>query len=194
MRRTSNPGFTLLEMLVSVGIFSVLIVSSIAVILSISSAQIKTANVQNIQDNMRYTMELMSREIRQAKNYVPYLCSGDMCRKIKVTKFEEAGEVSVWYCWVAGEHGGEIRRWKQTSDQCDTSPNAEVLTGSEVNIQALGFLVVGEESNTCVQPRVTIVMEGRSNHPKTILESEFQLQTTVTQRIRKIIDPSICES
>ncbi len=198
MYHVAHGGFTLLEMLVSIGIFSVLIVSSIAVILSIGSAQTKTSNVQNIQDNMRYTMELMSREMRQGKNYQPFLCVGDVCEKIKFTKFEDEpdpgdDEVPVWYCSVVNDGVGEIRRWKQETDECQTSENAEVLTGREVDIRRLYFVVVGDDAESCIQPRVTILLEGRSEDAKTELESEFHLQTTVTQRIRKIVDPQECE-
>ncbi|MBI2054994.1 MAG: hypothetical protein HYT39_02760 [Candidatus Sungbacteria bacterium] len=62
-------GFTLLEMIVSLGMFSVLIIASIGVILGVSRAQTKTANLQTIQDNIRFSMELITRELRTGSDY-----------------------------------------------------------------------------------------------------------------------------
>ena len=64
IKNNITAGFTLLEMLVAIGIFSVvaLLASSSAVVFQ--SLQRKVLNAQNAHDNSRFAIETMAREIR----------------------------------------------------------------------------------------------------------------------------------
>lgn len=176
-------GFTLLEMLISIGIFSVVIVSSVGVILAIGSAQKKTAAVQDIQDNVRFAMESMSKEIRQGSAYNPPVssCQGDACQTIR---FKNISGDLIWYCKT---DNGLVLRWKgdpanPDSNLCKTE--GAPLTSDDVNVKRLVFYVLGEESQEpACQPRVTISLQAESKGAPRF-ETTFALQTTVTQRAR----------
>ena len=74
----SSDGFTLLEMVISIGLFSVLVIASIGITLGVSNAQLKAASLQVIQDNVRFSLELITKELRTGSNYksVALSCSG----------------------------------------------------------------------------------------------------------------------
>src|SRR3989344_1458385 len=71
-----RSGFTLLEVVVATGLFSVIMVLAVSVILAISGAEVKSRNTQTIQDNLRYTLESMTRELRTGVDYRPSGVSG----------------------------------------------------------------------------------------------------------------------
>ena len=66
---TMNRGFTLIEMIIALGIFTAIILLSIATILSLNTAQKKAINLQNVHDNIRFALETMAKEIRRGNNF-----------------------------------------------------------------------------------------------------------------------------
>lgn len=170
-----KEGFTLLEMLVSIAIFSVVIISSIGVLLSISAGQAKSSSAQVIQDNIRYTLELMTKELRQAGTYTPSSCNGSQCA---VLTFVSASGANVTYCLSSGT----VKR-STGSQSCATEGSP--LTSDEVEITTLHFYVVGSQAGALDgQPRATIVLKGNSRTAKLAEQSSFSLQSTVTRRLR----------
>lgn len=74
-RRTlrSRDGFTLVELLVVLGIFSTVVVSASDIFLLVSRAQRKVYALERTQADARYTMEAISREIRTGRiDYAAY--------------------------------------------------------------------------------------------------------------------------
>lgn len=65
----SNNGFTLLEMIVAVGVFAMLASLSVGSLLMLTGAQRKAASLQSIQDNLRFALEAMSKDIRFGDQY-----------------------------------------------------------------------------------------------------------------------------
>lgn len=170
------PGFTLLEMLVSVGIFSVVVLTAISVLISIRDAQQKAGNIQNIQDNIRFLMEYMTKEMRQGSQYSGTGCILDECTGFA---FVSAAGETVGYCL----DNGIIRRTLGGA-QCEAG---SAVTSTNVEITRLVFYLVGETIGPGDgQPRVTVAMAGRSAIAKAKAESQFNLQTTITQRLRDL--------
>src|SRR3989338_10090490 len=67
-------GFTLLEMIVAVGVFAVLASLSVGSLLMLTGAQKKAATLQSIQDNLRFALEAMSKDARFGDQFY---CSDD---------------------------------------------------------------------------------------------------------------------
>jgi prepilin-type N-terminal cleavage/methylation domain-containing protein len=65
----SKRGFTLVEMIVSLAIFSVVAVVALTALMSIMSANRKAQTLQSAITNLSYAMESLSREMRVGINY-----------------------------------------------------------------------------------------------------------------------------
>ncbi len=173
-------GFTLLEMIISIGIFSVLVVASLGVTLGVSNAQIKAANIQSTQDNIRFSLELITKEMRTGSEYVlSTFCS---IPGQEINFITSSGEGRLYYL-----SGGAIERVKGSvpfsgSDCARGIP----LMADEVAVERFRFVTGGTGAGSeDGQSRVTISMSVRSKSLKDPLESRMNLETTVVQRLRE---------
>jgi prepilin-type N-terminal cleavage/methylation domain-containing protein len=65
----NNRGFTLVEMIVSLAIFSVVAVIAIGALLKVIDANKKAQSIQSSVTNLNFAMESMSRDLRTGTNY-----------------------------------------------------------------------------------------------------------------------------
>lgn len=159
-----NKGFTLIEMIVAIGLFSVVMMLSMAGFLNISDLQKKSSAIRVSNDNMNFAMETMSREIRTGSSY-----SEGADNSLHFTSISSNNMV---YSLNNITHQIEISK--------DGGASFSPLTSSELEISKLKFVIKGEGSGDG-QPNVTIIMEGSSGVSEKT-KSYLNLQTTVTQR------------
>ena len=176
-------GFTLLEMIVSIGIFSILVTAAIGVMISISNAQIKAVNNQITQDNIRFSMELMTKEIRTGSEYTlsqPCAPPGE-----GLAFLTSRGQRRIYFL-----SGSSIMRSVIESDQQprpEHCSDANPLMAEEVSAERVHFSVGGTTlGSSDGQPWAMISLSVRSQSPQQTLESGMNLQTTVVQRLRDI--------
>ncbi len=179
----------LIEMVVALGIFAVVMILGIGVVLAIFNAQVKAATLQNVQDNLRYTFELMSRELRIGSQYSGTSCGANGCSQINfrwVNPLTTATEIR-GYCLDAISGRGVIRRLYGGVVTCS---QGTIMTADNVSVDRLLFLVDGAAPNADPverakdgQPRVTILMQVTSQGSKPGLTSSMNIETTVVQRI-----------
>jgi len=182
---SKNCGFTLLEMVISFGIFSVLVVSAIGITLAVSNAQIKSSNVQNILDNIRFSLELITKEMRTGNSY--QLTSKCAAPNSEISFTTAIGESRTYFL---NSTTGTVMRAKVsiTNADCNDTSKVKALTAEEVLVERLNFTELrGQAAGPADgQPRTTITMRVRSRSPKIELESSLDLQTTVVQRLRDL--------
>ena len=65
----SQKGFTLVEMVVSLAIFTVVAVIAVGALMKITSANRKSITLKTTINNLNFTLESMSREMRVGKDY-----------------------------------------------------------------------------------------------------------------------------
>lgn len=65
-----NQGFTLIEMIVSLGIFSVVVTMTVGALLVLISGNQQLQGEQNAMTNLAFAVDSMTREIRTGSNYV----------------------------------------------------------------------------------------------------------------------------
>lgn len=168
-----HGGFTLLEMVVSFGIFAVVIVTAIGAVVAINHAQVKAANIQDIQDNLRFSLESMTKEIRTGKNFVP---AGGSAPAYAALSFRRSDGVPVTYC----RQGGALRKLSGSATDCSLG---SAVTSDAITMEQLVFYVIGASAGPADgQPRITVSLRASSRDPK--LATSFRLQTTVAQRER----------
>ena len=167
-----EPGFTLLEMVGWFGIFTVVIITAIGAVIAINGAQVKAANIQNIQDNLRFALESMTKEMRTAKTFAP---SGVGAPAYTTLSFTRSDGTQVTYC---------VQNFALMkiigSASCS---GGSAVTGDGINIDQLVFYVVGHAAGISDgQPRITVSLRASSRDPR--FATTFRVQTTVIQRER----------
>jgi len=188
LRRSKISGFTLLEMIISIGIFSVLVVTSIGVMLGISNAQLKAANIQATVDNIRFSMELMTKEMRTGSQYALSSFYGAQPGE-ELSFVTSAGERRVYYL-----SGGTIMRLAaslscliQTPLVTAQCPSPKPLMADEVTVERLRFKIGGvTPGSSDGQPWVMVAMSVSSKGGKQAFESRMDLETMVVQRLRDL--------
>ncbi len=199
----TRRGFTLIEMLVSVAIFSIVMVIALGSLLAMSESDRKAQSLKSVINNLNFSLDAMSRSIRTGINYHcgttgtltnPFDCpivAGVMVPDTYFTYKTADGVVGagdspilnaqVTYCLgtvsplACNSSGNTILR---SINGGTFSP----LTAPEVKITTLAFYVKGAPSGDNIQPKVTILISGSVSANGT-QSSPFNLQTTVTQRL-----------
>jgi prepilin-type N-terminal cleavage/methylation domain-containing protein len=172
-------GFTLIEMMVSLSVFSVVILLSMGAIVSILDANQKSQTLRSVMDNMNVTLESMSRKVRFGTTYhcgtsIPTNTPADCSSGDSTLTITASDRTLVTY--------------KLSGSRIARSVNGAAnsyLTSPDVTIQALTFYVTGSPAynggaNT-LQPRVIVVIKGYAG-AKNTTKSSFMLQTTISQR------------
>src|SRR3989344_5989804 len=72
-----TAGFTLFEMLVAIGVFSVVATITASLIVTLIRAQERVHMFQNLQDNIRFSMDFMNRSMLGGQNFRPIFPTDD---------------------------------------------------------------------------------------------------------------------
>ena len=159
-----SRGFTIPEMLVAFTIFSVVMSVTSVIFINISRSYRIAAGFLNAQNTLRYSMELISREVKEGTNYsAPTSTEFD---------FIDKTGASISYFL---QDGFLMRREGGIGSQSFS------ITDNRLNVTRFTPVVV--QGSATVQPHVTfliaIVPKGDISHAGDL---SFTLQTTVTQR------------
>ena len=192
-----KKGFTLIEMLVSVGIFTVVMVVALGGLLAVTEADRKAQAIKTITNNLSFALESMARSIRTG---VDYSCDswtqGEDCGTDTsgppgtLFTFIDAQGREVGYRYAECDGIGCIQRNTEGGD----ADAWEAITSPEVVIEDLEFYLHGSLRNDEYQPRLTISLRGFMPISGDATASSdcgedgftcsiFNIQTTVTQRL-----------
>ena len=195
-------GFTLIELMVSVGIFTIVMVVALGALLAIAESDRRAQTLKTITNNLNFAVESMSRNIRTGREYNCGSSAGGDCSQ---ASGEPNGDTSLYFRAI----DGNIWAYRWSTD-C-TPPNTtgciqrstnggstwEVITAPEVVVANCGsqitgtctpgtagltFYLLGSTQGDIYQPRVIITIRGYVQ-VSAALRSNFNLQTTVTQRL-----------
>ncbi len=174
----SLMGFTLVEMIVSIGLFTVVLFVSSSAFLSVLNADRKSRATRIAMDNLNLSLEDMSRSIKTGYRYDCGLSGAptDCGVAAAASQFNFYGQdgAPVTYTRV----GTGITR--QTG-----SGQPLIVTAPEIEITNLQFVVGGTAvgpslgGTNVAQPYVVILVNGKT---KGTVISSFKIQTMVTQR------------
>lgn len=176
-----SAGFTLVELMVSMSVFSLVLVMSMGAITSVLDANQKSQSLRAVMDNLNFTLEGMTRAIRFGENYH---CgsSGDLT----IPTDCPAGSSSMT---VKTSDGAQVT-YSLSGSRIARSVNGGTqyfITSNDITIQSLSFRVFGSyPANSgggptdLLQPQVIIVVKGYAGELST--RSTFSLETTVSQR------------
>ena len=170
-------GFSLIEMLVAISIFTFVALLTVGSLLILTAAEKRISGIQSAQDNLRFAMEAITREARIGIDHTGSDSSGGPCvGNPSCLSFENVAGENVVYQLL----GGAIKK------QVDGGVY-NALTSPEITIEKLTFNLKGEEGIPDFhQPRVTIIVDAIA-HKGTKNETKMNIQTTVSRRTLQIL-------
>lgn len=169
-----TKSFTLIEMLVSIAIFSIIITVFSGIFVSASKTQRANLDLNEMLNESNYAMEYMSRAIRMAQKDVTGSCACLKCNyKINSSKNEIAFLNYDDVCQKFYLQGNQLMESKSNS----SSP----LTSNKFKVTNFKIQEMGWDQNDLIQPRVTLALEIQTTDPS-YQPITIKIQTTVSQR------------
>ena len=207
LNKQKIQGFSLIEVLVSLSIFTVVVTISISTLYTLIEANSRTRNSQSIATNLSFTLDSMIREVRTGRDYYCEDLNGDFMPTDKdddrtkdcvnggvIFSFNEGGQSltgntpndsrRIAYRLSNNKlqrrlgNGNNISSVNEDSDWFD-------LTSDDVSIETLRFFVEGSERGDEIAPVVTVFLSGAVGD-EDINQSDFSIQTTIPQRLLDI--------
>ncbi|HEX2792463.1 MAG TPA: type II secretion system protein [Candidatus Paceibacterota bacterium] len=166
-------GYTLLELIVSVGLFSLVMLVVMGAYLSLISIDRRARATNDLVTNLSFALESMMRNVRTGSNYSCGSGNGT-CSQFS---FKDSDNQSYTY----------LLRSDGTIGQCSgvgscSQTTATQITDPRITITDLDFYVRGVGSSDGIQPQMTASISGTM--PTDQGESvEFTIQTGATQRL-----------
>ncbi|MFA6307166.1 MAG: hypothetical protein WCV70_04330 [Patescibacteria group bacterium] len=174
----AESGLSLLELVVSIALFSFLILASTQIFKMVIEGQRSSISAQNVQENIRYAMEKMSKEIRMAQ------VSNADCYGAAINKvFNMAGGGSELY--FKNKDDVCVRYYLENSRlKIDVNAGAQsgFITPTKIEVSNLKFFVVDNLIGASgKQPYVTMKMDVKAIG-QAIHEQKMKIQMTVSAR------------
>lgn len=181
-----KQGFSLVEVLVSVLIFVVLILSATQIFKMVIDGQRSAIASQNVQESLKYFLEVTAKEMRTAKK------SGGTCPqvpsdKIFATSTNVYGDVLYFknyygHCvsYSLALDSGSVPRF-YISRLRSGQPQNGYISPHKIMIDSLHFTV---QDATTTQPIVTISLKAHALE-EAQFKSEMTIQTSVSSRYYK---------
>ncbi|MDO8474214.1 MAG: prepilin-type N-terminal cleavage/methylation domain-containing protein [bacterium] len=179
----SGAGFTIPELLVSLFIFSLVIVGAGGLLVSSIGVQRRAGAQQELMDQASYLAEYMSRALRQARKDLTGAClttagvgfnyelnTTPVGSRISFLNRNNVGDLVCKQFLLSGTQIME----RTSSDATAVNLGLQVaLTSNNLQVTKLGFYISGAGQGDNSQPKATFAIE---------LNGEVRIQTTVSQR------------
>ena len=170
----SSQGFTLIEMLVGMFVFSIIILLVSSMFVSGLELQRRAFNVQHVEEHSTFILETMTKELRIAEITSPTVdtaCPGTLDSSLTILHPEHG---TITYALS----GTDLTRTVKGVTGADVT---SVLNSSSIKVARLGFCVAGVGIGDNRQPRVTVVatLTTVNDHEP----ASADIQTTLSSRL-----------
>ncbi|MEI6478988.1 MAG: type II secretion system protein [bacterium] len=161
-------GFTLIEVMVSVSIFAIVVLVSMTAVLSIVDANKKAQSLDDVINNMNFTVESMVRDLRTG---YAYNCGGVCNAGSAVNSITFTSSISS--CQVTYSLSGT------TIYKNECGRGNQALTSSNISVNQFNLYVLNPSGGTG-QPLILMILRATGKVGKQ--STEFDLQTLISQR------------
>jgi prepilin-type N-terminal cleavage/methylation domain-containing protein len=184
----SQRGFTLLEMIVSIGIFSIVMLVTMSAYFNLISLDRRARATNQVVNNLSFAVDAMVRGIRTGKGYQCLDGSPDgngnstsgNCTKFSYTDSTlAAGSQVVTYFQKTN---GTIGRC-ESSAPCILDASASSITDPAITITKLVFYVRGAGNSNDDQPQVLFTISGTMPADSKGNKATFVIEESATQRL-----------
>lgn len=178
-------GFTLVETIVAVGLFSVVMLVATSALLALMAANRKAQSVQTVMTNLNVAVDGMARAIRMGTHY---RCGSSSPSDPNCPE----GNSTFYFESFGGDRNSLLDDWTYVCDSGtdriyrskENGANLIAITSSEIVVDSCSFYVVGAMvgDSDLQQPRVVIVVKGTTNANDPRSRTAFSIQATAVQR------------
>jgi len=207
---SKKSGFTLIEIIVSLALFSVVITIAVGALLVLIASNRQLQNEQSVLSNLSFALDSMTREIRTGSNYYCAAGASPSDQIFSQTTSPLTGTntgdcsnsdtQSLRYHGIAFNEGGVSVSGETGSDRIAyffertegklyrrlSGRVPESIVSDGIYIKEADFYVTGSDETDDVQPKITIVLEAYNSEADALDdpagERAYVIQTTVTQR------------
>jgi len=173
-----NRGFTLVEMMVTLLIFSIIVGTTVGVFVSVIRIQKYNLSYHQLLAQTSYAIEYMARAIRMAKKNTDGICSGMADKNYEETHSGHGVRFETYHspgqCWEFFLEEEKLKVLKNNEEKYD-------LTSGDFNVTSFNVVVSGDGADQ-EQPRVTVFMEVRGEGSAFQPGPRVRIQTTISQR------------
>jgi len=176
-----TKGFTLVEMLVSVSIFVIVAFIVVSTLLTMSYAYKKAQRMRLLMDNLGFSIQTLSLNIREGVGYSQSDCSpneAEGCFEFQPLDSWLSNEsANVCYRrYVREDNGpGGILKCNSSCSSCSVNSGSDIIS-PEINITKLQFIETSGNQKSLV--KIMIAGEAGANRDFT----DFFIQNSVSQR------------
>src|SRR3989344_861635 len=174
-REMRSGGFTLVEIIVALGIFVTTVTIAIGSLVGLYSANNKSQALSSVINDLNYSIENMTRTIRFATVF--HCCSSGT-----LTSPQSCNNGDTFFA-VSTSSTPTIYRLQNNKLEQSTNSGAsyDPITSSEVTIQYARFYVFNTTKGDSNQPYAILVLKGFAGD-KPGEQSVFDIQTKISQR------------
>ncbi len=176
-----NKGFTLIEIMVAVTLFSVVMLVSMGALLSLIDASKRAQAIQSVMNNLNVSLDGMVRALRMGQKYEVT----DSGHTLTFTPFgkDPSNSGDSWVYSFIEDADGIGRIWKRYQPDGFGAAIDVPLTAIEVDIDYLQFYKTTEVPGDLLQPRVVVIVRGKAGFDKLKTTTHFNIQASATQRL-----------
>ncbi|MBP6943069.1 MAG: prepilin-type N-terminal cleavage/methylation domain-containing protein [Candidatus Buchananbacteria bacterium] len=182
MTHSTQRGFTLVEVLVALSLFSVLMVVVSGVFINMSRLHQTTVNLQRLQSEGRYIVEKLARDIRTRQLVYPLAAANP---QDELHFFSDLNGETLTVRHTDRDSDGILDTITYDIDG-QTAP----LNAADVDIAEVSFFVAptradqwGEVPISNRQPRVTVRLKLRNHGVRPDYMQTFEVQTTISSKL-----------
>jgi prepilin-type N-terminal cleavage/methylation domain-containing protein len=197
-RQITKKGFTLVEMMVAIAVFSIVMVTAMSALLNVIDANSKARAIKTAINNVSFALEGISKDMRMGTEYE---CSVDgnifnksSCGNGGVTEIRyrspradyDSGISKNKFAYYKFEGISIFECLQKSTRNCPTE--YQPITSDEVKLTSVKFYVLNDDASTndyIEQPKMIMAVSGKAGS-KAKIETTFDLQTSVSQRVRPL--------
>ncbi|OJI09558.1 MAG: hypothetical protein COV08_00215 [Candidatus Vogelbacteria bacterium CG10_big_fil_rev_8_21_14_0_10_49_38] len=180
--KNRQRGFTLVEMLVSVSIFVIVAFIVVSTLLTMSYAYKRAQKMRLLMDNLGFSIQSMSLNLREGVAYTPSGCSisSNSCISFNpldswLSERRDPGDF-VCYDLYWREDSLDTYGIKKCPGTCPCNSSGSDIISSEINITKLSFEISGDSQKKLVK----ILINGEAGMGREY--TDFFIQNSVSQR------------
>jgi type II secretory pathway component PulJ len=177
-------GFSFMEIIVSVSLFTVIILSTTQIFKMVIDSQRSAIATQNVQESLKYFLEVTAKEMRMAQR------NDVACLDVPANRVFAVGANSLGQTLSFKNYYGQCVRYYLGLDTNGVNKRFKIrrdtqddfISPASIRIDNLGFTLQETDFN---QPLVTVTLKAFAINMASHLRSEMTIQTSIASRYYK---------